>query len=106
MEANMLDETNAKEFVRFLKDERIYNMFQVETISWCYDVTIKNQNSYFNAQLSDGIMSMLKLRLHYGQNPLVVLFEWNKSKRGMTFWSSKNKIYKGRYQTHTIPYIL
>ena len=81
-------ESDIKIFVRFLKDENIYNMFQTEVI----------RQFVFGEYLSKTIVlenydmyKVARALLSYNVNPLANMIIWRKTRQGVAFWEHKRK---------------
>ena len=81
-------ESDIKIFVRFLKDENIYNMFQTEVI----------RQFVFGEYLSKKIVlenydmyKVARALLSYNVNPLTNMIIWRKTRQGAEFWAHKSK---------------
>ena len=81
-------ESDIKIFVRFLKDENIYNMFQTEVI----------RQFVFGEYLSKTIVlenydmyKVARALLSYNVHPLANMIIWRKTRQGVAFWEHKSK---------------
>ena len=81
-------ESDIKIFVRFLKDENIYNMFHTEVI----------RQFVFGEYLSKTIVlenydmyKVARALLSYNVNPLANMIIWRKTRQGAEFWEHKSK---------------
>ena len=79
-------ERDVKMFVRFLKDENIYNMFQTEVIRQCVFgeylskmIVLENYDMY----------KVASTLLSYKVNPLARMMVWRETRQGVEFWRSK-----------------
>lgn len=81
-------ERDVKMFVRFLKDENIYNIFQTEAV----------RQFVFGEYLSKTIVlenydmyKVVRALLSYNVNPLTNMIIWRKTRQGAEFWAHKSK---------------
>ena len=90
---DMLDKRKLSKFIRFLKGEHIYHMFQTETVS--YNCEGHYGNSVFtklNGDITRTLLHFIKEEI----NPFIVLFIWNGTKRGYEFWEIKSVKYESQ----------
>ena len=81
-------ERDVKMFVRFLKDENIYNMFQTEVIKQC----VFGENLSKTMELEKyNMYKVIRVLLSYNINPLANMLIWRESKQGAMFWENKRK---------------
>ena len=79
-------ESDIKIFVRFLKDENIYNMFQTEVIRQCVLGTL---HSYVMTSRQYDIYEAAHSILAFSINPLSNMIVWRETRKGIEFWRSK-----------------
>lgn len=79
-------ESDIKIFVRFLKDENIYNMFQTEAIRQCVLGTL---HSYIMTSRQYDIYEATHSMLDFSINPLSSMIVWRDTRKGIEFWRSK-----------------
>lgn len=80
-------ESDIKIFVRFLKDENIYNMFQTEVIRQCVLGTL--HSSIMTSRQYD-IYEATHSNLDFPINPLSSMIVWRETRKGIEFWRSKS----------------
>ena len=80
-------ESDIKIFVRFLKDENIYNMFQTEVIRQCVLGTL---HSYIMGGRKNDIYEATHSILAFSINPLSNMIVWSETRKGIGFWRSKS----------------
>ena len=80
-------ESDIKIFVRFLKDENIYNMFQTEAIRQCIFGTL---HSYIMGGRKNDIYEATHSILAFSINPLSNMIVWRDTRKGIEFWRSKS----------------
>ena len=80
-------ESDIKIFVRFLKDENIYNMFQTEAIRQCVLGTL---HSYIMGGRKNDIYEATHSILAFSINPLSNMIVWSETRKGIGFWRSKS----------------
>ena len=79
-------ESDIKIFVRFLKDESIYNMFQTEVIRQC--VFVENLSKTIVLENYD-MYKVASTLLSYKVNPLARMMVWRETRQGVEFWRNK-----------------
>ena len=102
-------ESDIKIFVRFLKDENIYNMFQTEVIRQCVLGTL---HSYVMTSRQYDIYEAAHSILAFSINPLSNMIVWGETRKGIEFWRSKRdklenllrKSLKKTYLKYSQPY--
>lgn len=97
---------DVKIFVRFLKDENIYNMFQTEVIRQF--VFGENLNKTMELEKYN-MYKVIRVLLSYNINPLANMLIWRESKQGVMFWENKRKKFGkliGEYICTSFPIIL
>ena len=102
-------ESDIKIFVRFLKDENIYNMFQTEAIRQCIFGTL---HSYIMGGRKNDIYEATHSILAFSKNPLSSMIVWRETRKGIEFWRSKRdklenllrKSLKKTYLKYSQPY--
>lgn len=80
-------ESDIKIFVRFLKDENIYNMFQTEAIRQC--IIFGTLHSYIMGGRKNDIYEATHYILAFSKNPLSNMIVWRETRKGIEFWRSK-----------------
>ena len=80
-------ESDIKIFVRFLKEENIYNMFQTEVIRQCVLGTL---HSYIMGGRKNDIYEATHSILAFSINPLSNMLVWSETRKGIGFWRSKS----------------
>ena len=80
-------ESDIKIFVRFLKDENIYNMFQTEVIRQCVLGTL---HSYIMGGRKNDIYEATHSILAFSINPLSNMIVWSETRKGIGFWRNKS----------------
>ena len=80
-------ESDIKIFVRFLKEENIYNMFQTEVIRQCVLGTL---HSYVMTSRQYDIYEAAHSILAFSINPLSNMIVWSETRKGIGFWRNKS----------------
>ena len=80
-------ESDIKIFVRFLKEENIYNMFQTEVIRQCVLGTL---HSYIMGGRKNDIYEAAHSILAFSINPLSNMIVWSETRKGIGFWRNKS----------------
>ena len=80
-------ESDIKIFVRFLKDENIYNMFQTEVIR---QFILGTLHSYVMTRGQYDIYEATHSMLDFSINPLSNMIVWRDTRKGIEFWRSKS----------------
>ena len=78
-------ESDIKIFVRFLKDENIYNMFQTEVIR-----QFGTLHSYIMGGRKNDIYEATHSILAFSINPLSNMIVWSETRKGIGFWRNKS----------------